>query len=377
MPAVLPAHIYVHVPFCARRCSYCDFAIAVRRDTPVDAYVSGIVSELATRLGPPDAARSSAVRTLYFGGGTPSRLGGDGVAKLIAAIRRHVSLDGESEVTLEANPDDVTPETVAAWRDAGVNRLSLGGQSFHENVLRWMHRTHDVAQIGRAVDAARRGGIENLSLDLIFAVPDALERSWDTDLDAPLSLEPSHLSLYGLTVEHGTPLGRWRERGEVAEAGEDRYADEFLRAHDRAGAAGYEHYEVSNFARPGARSRHNSSYWSGVAYLGVGPAAHGFDGRSRRWNETAYPAWLSRVLHGEDPIAGFEELTDDDRAAEAVYLGLRTADGLDVAERDRLVIDPWIDAGWGTHEAGRLRLSAAGWLRLDALAAALTAARSR
>jgi oxygen-independent coproporphyrinogen-3 oxidase len=349
----------------------------VRRHTPVEAYVSGVAAELATRLGPPGGGAEPHVRTLYFGGGTPSRLGGAGVARLVEVIRRHASLRDDAEITLEANPDDVTAESVAAWRDAGINRLSLGGQSFHENVLRWMHRTHDVAQIGRAVDAARRGGIENLSLDLIFAVPDVLERSWDADLDQALALEPSHLSLYGLTVEHGTPLGRWSARGAVSEAGEDRYADEFVRAHERAAAAGYEHYEVSNFARPGSRSRHNSSYWSGVPYLGVGPAAHGFDGATRRWNESAYPAWLSRVLDGEDPVAGAERLTDDDRAAEAVYLGLRTSDGLDLVDEDARVVAPWIDAGWGARDGARLRLSAAGWLRLDALAAALTVARSR
>jgi oxygen-independent coproporphyrinogen III oxidase len=374
---VLPEHVYVHVPFCARRCSYCDFAIAVRRDTPVDAFVAGIAAEMAARFGPAGEAGAWPVRTLYFGGGTPSRLGGDGVRRLIDTLRRWLTVLPDTEVTLEANPDDVTPDVATAWRDVGVNRLSLGGQSFHENVLRWMHRTHDVGQIGRAVDTVRRAGIENVSLDLIFAVPDALDRVWDADLERALALEPSHLSLYGLTIEDGTPLGRWRDRGEVSEAAEERYADEFVRAHERAGAAGFEHYEVSNFARPGRRSRHNSSYWSGVPYLGVGPAAHGFDGATRRWNESAYPAWLSRVLAGEDPMAGSERLTDDDRAAEAVYLGLRTTDGLDVDGGDLTVVQPWLDAGWGERTGARLRLSAAGWLRLDALAAALTVVRSR
>jgi oxygen-independent coproporphyrinogen-3 oxidase len=299
------------------------------------------------------------------------------VAQLIETLRRRMSLAADAEVTLEANPDDVTPEAVSAWRSAGVNRVSLGGQSFDDAALRWMHRTHDASQIERAVDLVRDAGIDLVSLDLIFAVPDSVERSWARDLDRALALAPSHLSLYGLTVETGTPLGRWKERGEVSEADEDRYADEFIMAHDRATAAGYEHYEVSNFSRPGERSRHNSSYWSGVPYLGLGPSAHGFDGVTRRWNEPSYAAWLDQVSRGGDPVAGDERLTDDNRSAEGVYLGLRTSDGLLLHEGEIPIVRPWIDAGWATRVGDRLRLEAAGWLRLDALAAALTVHRSR
>jgi oxygen-independent coproporphyrinogen-3 oxidase len=371
--AVPARHVYVHVPFCARRCSYCDFAIAVRRVVPISEYVDALRAELARRF---DAAASE-LDTLYLGGGTPSRLGGDGVARALDAVRGRFALAEGAEVTIEANPDDVSPEAARAWAAAGVNRVSLGSQSFDARVLEWMHRTHDVGQIGRAVDAVRAAGIDNISLDLIFAVPAALDRDWDRDLAHALALEPSHLSLYGLTIEPGTPLGRWHERGTVTEADEDRYADEFMRAHETMRGAGFEHYEVSNFGRPGRRSRHNSSYWQGVPYVGLGPAAHGFDGVTRRWNAASYTEWVRMLAAGEDPAAGDETLTPADRVAETVYLGLRTTDGLALEPDEESRVRAWIDAGWAGLDGDRLRLTATGWLRLDALAADLTVLRSR
>lgn len=371
-----PRHAYVHVPFCARRCSYCDFAIAVRRLVPVDEYVSALSSELALRYGAQTPAEWE-LDTLYFGGGTPSRLGGAGVAQAIAAVQAHARLAPDAEVTIEANPDDVEPEAVARWVEAGVNRLSLGVQSFSETALAWMHRSHGAERAESAVQVARDGGIRDLSVDLIFALPTILDRSWAADLERALRLEPTHVSLYGLTVEPATPLGRWKARGEVDEAPEERYEEEFLRAHETLAAAGFEHYEVSNFARPGHRSRHNSSYWQGVPYVGLGPAAHEFDGRRRRWNLGPYAAWLGRLAAGADPLEAAEELTGENRTAEAVYLGLRTTDGLVVLPGEETLVAPWVAAGWATLEGATLRLTPSGWLRLDSLAAALTAARSR
>ncbi len=365
----------MHVPFCARRCSYCDFAIAVRRAVPVAEYVDALARECAIRFGAVHADPDT-VDTLYFGGGTPSRLGGDGVRGAIDVVARHFPLAPDAELTLEANPDDVTAEHVAAWRAAGVNRLSVGAQSFDERVLSWMHRSHGTTQIERAVRTARAGGITNLSLDLIFAAPDGVDRDWSRDLAMALALEPDHLSLYGLTVEPRTPLGRWHARGEVTEADEERYAAEFLRAHDVMTAAGFEHYEVSNFARPGRRSRHNASYWSGAPYVGLGPSAHEFDGVTRRWNEASYPAWRAAVTAAADPVTGSERLSVENRVAERVYLGLRSDAGLEIAPPERPRVQRWVDAGWARLDDRRLRLTAAGWLRLDALAADLTAFRS-
>lgn len=371
-------HAYVHVPFCARRCSYCDFSIAVRRVVPVDEYVAAAARELEVRFPNSATLRSDSLATLYLGGGTPSRLGGEGVARLLDVMRGRLTLATDAEVTVEANPEDVSREAVRAWRAAGVNRLSLGSQSFDESVLRWMHRTHDAAAIGNAVDAARAEGIANVSLDLIFALPERTQRSWENDVARALELEPSHLSLYGLTIEPHTPLGRWHRRGDVTESPEERYEAEFLHAHDALSAAGLEHYEVSNFGRAGMRSRHNSSYWSGVPYLGIGPSAHEFDGQVRRWNVGPYAEWLERLSEGRDPIENREELTADNRGAERVYLGLRTIDGLALSAAEVEHVQPWIRSGWGAVDAhNRLVLSPLGWLRLDALAADLTLFGSR
>jgi oxygen-independent coproporphyrinogen-3 oxidase len=370
---MLPRHIYVHVPFCARRCSYCDFSIAVRRVVPVSDYVDAIRREIAIRW--PDAAPWEA-ETLYLGGGTPSLLRGDGVARLIESIRESVTLTHDAEVTVEANPDDVDLSSASAWRAAGVNRLSIGAQSFDPNVLSWMHRTHSADQIVLAVKAARDAGIENLSLDLIFALPEAQQRRWRCDLERLLELEPSHVSLYGLTLEPRTPLGRWRDRGELIEAPDDRYADEFMEAHEVLTTAGLDHYEVSNYARPGRRSRHNSSYWRRVPYAGLGPAAHSFDGGRRRWNIAAFAAWERALGERRDPLGGEEVLIGEEEDAERVYLGLRTSDGLEVTSELARRVQSWTAAGWATLERSRVRLTPEGWLRLDALAASLTTAGS-
>lgn len=371
---VHPHHVYVHVPFCSRRCSYCDFSIAVRRVVPSDEYLASLGAEIDLRFPPPNDWR---VDTLYFGGGTPSKLGAGGVARMLTTVRSRMNLAADAEVTLETNPEDVTTESIAAWHDAGVNRLSVGAQSFDDRVLRWMHRTHDATMIGRAVDEARRGGIDNVSLDLIFALPGTVERSWPTDVARALALEPSHLSLYGLTVEPHTPLGRWKTRGEVSESPDDRYEDEFVHAHVALTAAGFEHYEVSNFGRPGQHSRHNATYWSGLPYAGLGPSAHEFDGAVRRWNTSAYVNWLRRIASQTDPIDDQETLTDENRVAECVYLGLRTAVGLVVSNSEILRVQPWVNAGWATLAQGnRLVLTPLGWMRLDALAADLTLGRS-
>jgi oxygen-independent coproporphyrinogen-3 oxidase len=369
-----PRHLYIHVPFCARRCSYCDFSIAVRRETPVDEYLTALRAELQLRF-PRNGFWE--LDTLYLGGGTPSRLGAAGITRLMALVRDQAALSSTAEVTIEANPDDVDPAAVRAWRASGVNRLSLGVQSFDPRALAWMHRTHSADAAVDAVRIARDGGISELSIDLIFALPSTLQRDWTRDLDAALALEPAHLSLYGLTVETQTPLGKWTARGDVIESSEESYEAEFLEADRRLGAAGLEHYEVSSFGRPGSRARHNSSYWSGAAYGGVGPAAHEYDSLRRRWNVRGYVEWIRRLAESRDPMEGQEVLTPENRAAEAVYLGLRTIDGLDLGAEEIARVQPWIAAGWGALAGTRLRLSPLGWLRLDALAADLTVIRSR
>lgn len=364
-------HLYVHVPFCARRCSYCDFSIAVRNPVPVGVYAESIGLE----LGRHDTTHWD-LDTIYLGGGTPSLLGA-GVATVLEMIRDDAAVAGNAEVTIEANPDDVTPVNAAEWARAGVGRVSLGAQSFDPAVLEWMHRTHSADQIGIAVATLRAAGIANISIDLIFALPESLSRDWSADLDRVLALQPQHVSLYGLTIEPHTPLGRWRERGQVTDAPEERYETEFMMAHERLGAAGFEHYEVSNFALPGRRSRHNSSYWTGESYVGLGPSAHSFDGAVRSWNVAAHADWERRLRSGESVVAESESLSGENRLSERVYLGLRTTDGLEGTDAEIALARPWVDAGWAEITNRTIALTASGFLRLDALAASLTLAGSR
>ena len=370
----MPAkHLYLHIPFCARRCSYCDFSIAVRSTTPVDEYLRALRTELDQIV-----RRSSAtapLSTVYLGGGTPSRLGGNGVAAVLDAVRAHWTLERDVEITVEANPDDINDIAVARWVAAGVNRVSLGAQSFDDSALEWMHRTHNAAQISRAVEMLKRGGIRNISLDLIFSLPENLGRLWRNDVEHAIDLEPTHLSLYGLTVEPHTPIGRWADRGQTVQGGEEGYEEEFLTAHELLTYAGFEHYEVSNFALPGKRSRHNSAYWTGVPYLAAGPSAHSFDGAVRRWNVAAYAEWIRRLDKNELVLAGEETLTDENRRAEEIYLGLRTTRGLMVTNEELPRLQVWERAAWATVTDNLVQLTPLGWLRLDTLAADLAARR--
>ena len=341
---------------------------------PAEEYAHGVERELDLRsLGsPPDG-----VDTIYLGGGTPSRLGADGIRRVLDVVAGRFPPSDDAEITIEANPDDVDDAAVAAWKIAGVNRVSLGVQSFDDRALTWMHRTHDSARVIQAAQVLADGGITNWSLDLIFALPPELERDWTRDLDRALELSPPHISLYGLTVESHTPIARWRDRGATVEGGEDAYEIEYLRAHEVLQEAGYSHYEVSNFGRPGFSSRHNGGYWTGASYVGLGPAAHGFDGAIRRWNEREYAAWLRLIEAGKDPVGGSEALTAENRMSEEVYLGLRTSDGLALRGAELAAVQPWVQSGWGAIDGDRLRLSPTGWLRLDALASSLTMIRSR
>jgi oxygen-independent coproporphyrinogen-3 oxidase len=366
-------HLYFHIPFCVRRCSYCDFAIAVRRNVPSRAFADAVLAEWELRAGHPGWTLAPRAETIYFGGGTPSLLDPLELRRIVDRIRRDREVAADGEITIEANPDDITAERAEAWRAAGVNRVSLGTQSFDDRVLQWMHRTHDAARIPVAVARLRAAGIENLSLDLIFGLPEELERDWSSDLRQAVALEPAHLSLYGLTVEEHTPLARWMDRRQHAPVAEERYAEEFLEAHRRLTALGYEHYEVSNYGRPGRHARHNSAYWLRAPYLGFGPSAHSGLGDSRWWNTREWAAYERIIAAGGDPVAGSESLDEGARRLEDRYLGLRTSAGVPEETVPAPQRDQWEAAGWlhpVSSRGGRAVLTAEGWLRLDALVGA-------
>jgi oxygen-independent coproporphyrinogen III oxidase len=370
--ALLPRSLYVHVPFCVRRCSYCDFAVQATREAPVTPWLDAVSGELALLNAERGWDGPLHLDTVYLGGGTPSMLGPYAMAAMRERFAPLARWDPETvEWTAEANPESFTSELAVAWRTAGVNRISLGVQTFHEPALRWMGRLHGAEGPAHAMAAAREAGFDSVSVDLIFGLPERLGRSWADDLDRALDLEPEHVSLYGLTAEPATPLGRWVAEGRETLADQDRYAEEFLLAHQRLAAAGFEHYEVSNFGLPGRRSRHNFAYWTGAPYAALGPGAHAFYPPLRRWNLRGWEAYGDAVAAGRLPVEDEETVTAEDAALEDVWLGLRTDAGFPLAaatEAQRALARVWERQGRASVDAYAIRLTAEGWLLLDRLA---------
>ena len=369
-------HLYLHVPFCARKCSYCDFAIAVRRQVPSSAYADAVLREWAMWQGHAAWNESSEIETIYFGGGTPSLLDPLELSRILEGIHGQKPVNAQAELTLEVNPDDVTAERARVWRSLGLNRISLGVQSFDPVVLAWMHRTHTAADVPRAVATLRAHGFANISLDLIYALPPDLGRDWARDLDEAFALEPEHLSLYGLTVEERTPVARWVARGQTTRSDDETYAREFIVADSALRASGYQHYEVSNASKPGFRSRHNSAYWRRRPFIGLGPSAHSGFGRERRWNIREWTAYETAIGQGQGAMEGSESLDDAAVALEDLYLGLRTSEGVPESTLPARTVRSWLAEGWAVRSDGRITLSAEGWLRLDALVASVETSAS-
>ena len=366
-------YLYIHVPFCLRRCSYCDFAVHATPTAPVDEWLDCIDRELELVRAEQGWGRLD-LATIYLGGGTPSLLGPGAVPRLVDLLGRHAAWPDDVEFTAEANPETFTPALAADWKAAGVNRISLGAQTFDPKVLRWMGRMHGPDGPARAIAAARNASIDNVSIDLIFGVPARFNRDWTGDLERVVALDPAHVSLYGLTAEAATPLGRWVKEGREILSDEDSYAEEYRTAVRMLTQAGFEHYEVSSFARPGRQSRHNGAYWTGEAYIGLGPGAHSFFPPRRVWNLRSWDAYRSALAGRMLPRDDEETVDAAAQRLEQIWLSLRTKGGLDLngwSGRAAQLGEQWQARGWAAVDGGRLRLTPEGWLLLDRLAVEL------
>lgn len=321
------AGLYLHVPFCSVVCPYCDFAVRTGRPRHHLAYADALIAEIDQR-----ADAGFVFDSVYLGGGTPSALKASELERILGAVRRELDVEPTATVSMEVNPEDVSAESLSAWRSLGVSSLSLGVQSFDDASLKLLGRRHSGEVARRSVGLALAAGFDTVSIDLMFALPGRDEAGWRAELATAIALEPQHVSCYQLTFHEGTPFHRKRERGELLEPGEDEQAGLFHLTHRLLAEGGFEAYEVSNFARGLAhRSHHNQKYWRHVPYLGLGPSAHSFDGRRRWWNLRTLDDWQAAIEAGERPVADEETLGPQDLALEALMLGLRTTDGVDLA----------------------------------------------
>jgi oxygen-independent coproporphyrinogen-3 oxidase len=331
--------LYLHVPFCSAICPYCDFAVLTGGPEKRQRFTDHLLSEIS--LWSPDRSLFESIDTIYFGGGTPSALSPDDLARILSSLRSNFSIQDDAWVHFEANPEDVSRESVQAWRDLGVRFLSLGIQSFDAEALKFLGRRHTPETARRSVEIAREAGFDTISIDLIYGLPGQPFEVWRHTLEDAAALQPDHVSCYQLTFHEGTPFGFRLEQGKMTELPEEAQGEIFFFTHEYLRDHGIPGYEVSNFARsPEHRSRHNQKYWHHVPYLGLGPSAHSFSGNRRWWNERKLKPYEMRIEAGERPIAGSEELTRNDLALEALMLGLRTVDGINLeVYRERYGVD--------------------------------------
>lgn len=354
------AGIYIHVPFCRSRCSYCDFATGTFEAALADLYVGALAREIESF----DVEGTlPEVDTVYFGGGTPSLLTPAQVARVLGAVRTRFDVDARAEVTLEMNPGTVTPERLHALREAGVNRASFGAQTFDDRELKRLGRTHTADDTRQTFAGLRAAGFDNISFDLIAGLPRQALRAWERNLEEALALRPEHLSLYLLEVHEGTPLAEQIRQGRYRPPDPDLAAEMYRVLVERARAAGYEQYEISNFCLPGRESRHNMKYWTGAPFYGFGCSAHSFDGRRLRWsNERDARAYVKLIEEKGSAVVSREELDERGAGAEALFLGLRLLTrGVDLAaHRARFRLDVRAD-----YAADLARFDEAGLIELD------------
>ena len=365
--------VYVHVPFCVKRCGYCSFNTAPYLAAAVPRFVRAVLAEV-DRVADAPWAPAVTARTVFLGGGTPSLLSADDLGAILGRLRARLPLAADAEITVECNPDGLTRERLAGYRAAGATRISLGVQSLDDRLLPAIDRLHSAAEARAAFAAAREAGFDNVSADLMYGLPHLDDAAWDATLSDVIAWAPDHLSAYALTLDGGSV---WRADAVPGLPAEEAVAAQYRRLADCARAAGFEHYEVSNFARPGRRSVHNQIYWRAEEYLGLGPGACGFLGVVRYANTRGLERYCATLEAGTLPVASHERLTERQMLAERLILGLRVADGIPAAwldervalERGRLpeALAAWQERGLLTLAEGRARLTEDGFLLSDAL----------
>lgn len=371
------AGIYIHVPFCKQACHYCNFHFSTSLRTKND-FITALLREITLQQG---YLQGEQVDTIYFGGGTPSLLAADEIKTILNALSGSFAIGTDAEITLEANPDDLTPEKLQQLKSANINRLSIGIQSFFEEDLQWMNRAHNAQQSIACIQSAHDAGFYNLTIDLIYGTPGLTDEKWHQNVQRAMAFDIPHLSCYALTVEPKTALDHLIKKNQLADIDPEQQARQFLLLMDWTAAAGYEHYEISNFAKPGWRSRHNTAYWLGKKYLGLGPSAHSFNGAERQWNVANNAVYSQSLLKNELP-AEKEVLKTTDRLNEYIMTSLRTMEGLDLgyvshqfgAEAANKIMkesERYIKSENMVLDSGRLRLTKDGKLLADGIASNL------
>ncbi|MBC7651713.1 MAG: radical SAM family heme chaperone HemW [Deinococcales bacterium] len=316
------AGIYIHIPYCKKACHYCNFHFSTTHSL-LPQMVDAIVAEVLLQK----EYLHENIATIYFGGGTPSLLATDDLRLIVSQICSVFLVNNNVEITLEANPDDITEDKLLAWKNIGINRLSIGIQSFVEDDLRWMNRAHSASQAIKSIQLAQQFGFANITIDLIYGTPTLTNDQWQANVQTAINLGITHLSCYALTVEPKTALNKMIEQQKIANVDAEKQAHHFELLMQWLAAAGYEHYEISNFAKPGHRSKHNSAYWQGKNYLGIGPSAHSFNGKSRQWNIANNALYMAGIALKTVPFT-IEELTETQQLNEYIMTSLRTIDGI-------------------------------------------------
>ena len=370
------AGIYIHIPFCRKACHYCNFHFSTSLQKAPEVLIS-IEKEMEIR----SEELKEEINTVYFGGGTPSLIESEAIASMLNQAKKYFKIAPDAEITLEANPDDINIQKAKSWKSIGINRFSLGIQSFADENLQWMNRAHNAVQSFAAIDTIRNAGFENFSIDLIYGTPGQTKEGWIKDVETALKLNIPHLSCYALTVEEKTALHTLIQKGEKQEVNQDEQAERFNVLMELTAEAEYHHYEISNLALPGFESKHNSSYWEGISYIGFGPSAHSYDGKKRKWNIANNIKYVEAIAKQILPLEE-ETLSQNDRLNEYTMTSIRRSKGI---EKNRLIqlggesrlpeiqkmIQPYMESNKVVEDEKGWRLTNEGKFYADGIAAAL------